>query len=994
MLFLKPLGPRLHQRAGFRSLRSPYRNDRAVHALFSTSQSDTDKWSTTNVRNTFVEYFKAKHNHVNQVSSPVVPLLDPTLLFANAGMNQFKPIFLGQVDPSSPLANLKRACNSQKCIRAGGKHNDLDDVGRDTYHHTFFEMLGSWSFGDYFKEEAIEWAFDLLTNVYKIDQSRLYATYFGGDDKLGLPADTEARDFWLKYLPADRVIACDAADNFWEMGDTGPCGPCSEIHYDRIGNRDASALVNADDPDVIEIWNIVFIEFNRDESGLKPLPNKHIDTGMGLERLASLLQGKPSNYDIDVFQPLFSTIAASSKKGPYQGMVGTDDVTLRDTAYRAIADHARALSFAIADGAVPSNEGRGYVLRRILRRGVRYGQQILEADRGFFAKLIPIVVETFSEAYPELKAKEKDIIEIIEDEERAFGTMLDRGIVHFEELKVKMKDSKRDTVSGSEAFFMYDTMGFPPDLTEQMAEEANLKFDMDGFKKEMETQKERSRLDRKQKRSGASSIVLELIAEQTDYLSKQGILPTDDSSKYSHEASTATSGKVVAIFDGCDGDTFGFQSSASSGDYVGVILDKSSFYAESGGQEADLGEVKIGSEGGNLSVTDTQVFGGFVLHIGTVSASISVGDDSVTYVDYNRRNMLNPNHSMTHVLNQALREIVSDDVDQRGSLVAADKLRFDFTNKKALKVEQLQATEDFVNSIIGAKQPVYDEIVPLSDAQSINGVRAVFGEFYPDPVRVISFGQDVQTMLKDPDSVSWTDLSVEFCGGTHVANTAEAEEFVIIEETAVAKGVRRITAVTRDAAKECREAGKTLESRIGTAEGEVGTRDNEGMGIITTALRKDLDASVISAPLKATLRSRLEKLQKKVVELNKAKAGEKLNRCLTVVRENVVGKVVHAERFVGIEGKGAVKIAETVKKTNPECCFFGVIETDDGKVMAFASIPDDKTGDVSANDWLKEVLGKFGGRGGGKPGFAQGQAPDCDVEELLSFALESMKSKV
>jgi len=976
-----------------------------------------------------VDYFQSNHDHVNQVSSPVVPLQDPTLLFSNAGMNQFKPIFLGQVsnkqpsairfahrtlgsslsyiggtelstdtlhlpptpplsqvDPSSPLASLTRACNSQKCIRAGGKHNDLDDVGRDTYHHTFFEMLGSWSFGDYFKEEAIRWAFDLLTNVYKIDSSRLYATYFGGDETLGLPADVEARDFWLRYLPLDRVIACNAEDNFWEMGDTGPCGPCSEIHYDRIGNRDASALVNADNPDVIEIWNIVFIEFNRDESGLKPLPNKHIDTGMGLERLVSLLQDKPSNYDIDVFQPLFSAIASSSKKGKYQGMVGDDDVTLRDTAYRAIADHARALSFAIADGAVPSNEGRGYVLRRILRRGVRYGQQILEADRGFFAKLIPIVVETFKEAYPELKAKEKDIVEIIEDEERAFGTMLDRGITHFEELKGQMKDSKRDTVTGSEAFFMYDTMGFPPDLTELMAEEANLKFDMDGFNMEMEAQKERSRLDRKQKKGSNSSIVLELIAEQTDYLSKQSILPTDDSDKYSHEASTTAQGKVVAIFDGSDNEAFGFQSFASSKDYVGVILDRTSFYAESGGQEADQGEVKVGSDGVTLAVTDTQVFGGYVLHIGTLSGSINVGDLSTTYVDYERRNMLNPNHSMTHILNQALREFVSKDVDQRGSLVAADKLRFDFTSKKALKVDQLQATEDFVNSIIDLKQPIFDEVVPLSDAQSINGVRAVFGEFYPDPVRVISFGQDVQTMLKDPDAETWVDSSVEFCGGTHVRNTAEAEEFVIIEETAVAKGVRRITAVTREAAKECRKAGSQLESRLTDAEEGVGVKDNEEMGVKATALRKALDASVISAPLKAKLRIRLESVQKKIVERNKAKAGEKLNSCLSVVKERVVGKAVCVERFSGIEGKGAVKIAETAKKTNPDCCFFGVIETDEGKLMAFASVPDDKTGDLSANDWLKEVLTKFGGRGGGKPGFAQGQAPECEVDELLSFA--------
>ena len=364
-----------------------------------------------------------------------MPLQDPTLLFANAGMNQFKPIFLGQASPDSPLYDLKRAANSQKCIRAGGKHNDLEDVGVDTYHHTFFEMLGSWSFGDYFKAEAIEYAWDLLTDVYGVDSSRLYATYFEGDESLGLPPDLEARDLWLKYLPPDRVLPCAAADNFWEMGETGPCGPCTEIHYDRVGGRDAAPLVNADDPDVIEIWNVVFIEFNKDAGGLKPLPSKHIDTGMGLERLASLLQGKSSNYDIDAFQPLFSAIASSASAGPYGGLVGAADSDLRDTAYRAVADHARALTFAIADGAVPSNEGRGYVLRRILRRGVRYGQQILGCERGFFEGLVPVVVETFGGAYPELREREGEIVEVVRDEEKAFGTMLDRGIAYFEEVR-------------------------------------------------------------------------------------------------------------------------------------------------------------------------------------------------------------------------------------------------------------------------------------------------------------------------------------------------------------------------------------------------------------------------------------------------------------------------------------------------------------------------------------------------------------------------------
>mmetsp|Transcript_16604 Transcript_16604/g.35873 ORF Transcript_16604/g.35873 Transcript_16604/m.35873 type:complete len:450 (-) Transcript_16604:1840-3189(-) len=357
-----------------------------LHASSPSSNSELE-WPTTKIRQTFIDYFQSQHSHEYIPSSPSAPLNDPTLLFANAGMNQFKPIFLGQAEPGTRYDGLKRATNSQKCIRAGGKHNDLEDVGRDTYHHTFFEMLGSWSFGDYFKKEAIGYAWELLTEVYGIDEDRLYATYFEGDEGLGLEEDTEAKEFWLQYLPEERVIGCNARDNFWEMGDTGPCGPCSELHYDRIGNRDASSLVNEDDPNVIEIWNLVFIQFNRDENGLTPLPAKHVDTGMGLERLCSLLQGVDSNYDIDAFKPLFDTIESLASVGPYEGKLGSEDVTLKDTAYRAVADHARTLTFALADGAVPDNEGRGYVLRRILRRATRYGQQILKCDPGFFCQV-------------------------------------------------------------------------------------------------------------------------------------------------------------------------------------------------------------------------------------------------------------------------------------------------------------------------------------------------------------------------------------------------------------------------------------------------------------------------------------------------------------------------------------------------------------------------------------------------------------------------------
>jgi alanyl-tRNA synthetase len=526
------------------------------------------------------------------------------------------------------------------------------------------------------------------------------------------------------------------------MGDTGPCGPCSEIHFDRIGGRDASALVNADDPDVIEIWNIVFIQYNRDEKGLSPLPQKHIDTGMGLERLVSILQNHSSNYDIDAFQPILEKLAEFSQVGGYEGKLGEEDVTLKDTAYRAIADHIRTLSFAIADGAVPNNEGRGYVLRRILRRATRYGQQILKAPPGFFQQLIPAVVETFGETYPELVEKQATIKEIIAEEEDAFASMLDRGIKFFAELEEEVKEKGDNLLSGDKAFFLYDSLGFPIDLTELMAEEAGMSVDMKGFTQEMETQKKRSREARANAKSGGAPR-LELIAEQTAALSDNRVHPTDDGFKYKWDVELPA---TVMSVSGPDG-FYKEGTAAGPGDFVGLVLDKSTFYAEAGGQEADLGTLRIldasGDVVGTFEVRDVQAFGGFLLHSGVVEeGEIEVGSTVNCRVDYDRRRQVAPNHSMTHVLNAALRQVLGDGVDQRGSLCNEDKLRFDFSHKKAMTVDQLRKTEEICQKVVSDSLPVTSKTMPLADAQALEGVRAVFGEVYPDPVRVVSVGED------------------------------------------------------------------------------------------------------------------------------------------------------------------------------------------------------------------------------------------------------------
>jgi alanyl-tRNA synthetase len=774
------------------------------------------------------------------------------------------------------------------------------------------------------------------------------------------------------------------------MGDTGPCGPCSEIHYDRIGGgRDAAALVNADDPDVIEIWNIVFIQYNRDERGLSSLPQKHIDTGMGLERLVSILQNQSSNYDIDAFAPIFRRIAEFSQVGPYEGKLGEDDATLKDTAYRAIADHIRTLSFAIADGAVPNNEGRGYVLRRILRRATRYGQQILKAEPGFFQKLVPAVVETFGGAYPELVDNQATITEVIAEEEAAFSSMLDRGIKFFTELEGEMRAEGTTQVSGEKAFFLYDTLGFPIDLTELMAEEAGLTVDSEGFAGEMDAQKKRSRAARAAAKSGGSP-QLELIAEQTAALSDMNVLPTDDGFKYKWDVELPAT--VMAIY-GQDG-FYEDGKAAGPGDYVGLILDKSSFYAEAGGQEADLGTLRIVGDGGSnvlgaFEVRDVQSYAGFLLHSGVLEeGSIQVGAHVNCRVDYERRRQVAPNHSMTHVLNAALRNVLGGNVDQRGSLCNDEKLRFDFSHKKAMTLDELRRTEEFCRKAVRDSLPVTATTMPLEQAQAIDGVRAVFGEVYPDPVRVVQVGDH---------------CSIEFCGGTHVANTAEAEAIVLVEETAVAKGIRRITAVTRDAAKQAIKDGSKFEAEVTAL--ETLNPDTHDLDKKAGAARKEIDAAFLSATLKAELRTRIEEVQKKANESKKAAIAKRVQFILQDVERDIVAAMERKVRTlvlnvdIGADSKASQQVINAVKKLAPDMAFMGLSEEEPGsggKLMAFALVPDSLVDSgFQADEWVRHSLEACGGRGGGKPGSAQGQASECkNIDGVMTAAKTYADSKV
>ena len=699
------------------------------------------------IRTTFLEFFKGKE-HLIVPSAPMIVKNDPTLMFTNAGMNQFKDLFLG----NSPVRH-KRVADSQKCLRVSGKHNDLEEVGHDTYHHTMFEMLGNWSFGDYFKKEAISWAWELLVEVYGLPKDRIYATIFEGSPEEGIDRDNEAYTYWKQFLPEDHILLGNKHDNFWEMGDTGPCGPCSEIHFDlrddaERAKLDGRELVNAGHHLVIEIWNLVFMQFNRKANGqLEPLPAQHVDTGMGFERLCMVLQGKQSNYDTDVFQPTIQRLAAMAGK-----TYGKD--AKADIAMRVIADHLRAIAFSIADGQLPSNVKAGYVIRRILRRAVRYGYTYLGFNEPFICKLVEGLVQQMGDQFPELRAQQDLITKVIAEEESAFLRTLATGINLMDGVIAKAKEAGKDTISGSDAFLLYDTYGFPIDLIELIAHENGMKVDGDAFSKELQKQKERSR--------NAAAV------DTDDWVE---LFPISESKFVGYDSLEAD----VRI-------SRYRRVKTKNKTYYQLVFDQTPFYGNSGGQVGDQGILE--SDGGTVRVTDTQKENNLTVHIvENLPEDITATFHAV--VDKQLRDASANNHSATHLMHRALRTVLGTHVEQKGSLVTPEYLRFDFSHFQKVTDEQIREVERLVNHDIRANFPLEERRdCPIDEARTL-GAMMLFGEKYGDRVRVVKYGD-----------------SVELCGGTHVSATGNIGLFKIVGESAISAGVRRIEAVTGGAAEQ------------------------------------------------------------------------------------------------------------------------------------------------------------------------------------------------
>jgi alanyl-tRNA synthetase len=906
--------------------------------------------SSQEIRRGFIEFFRARA-HTFVPSSPVVPQGDETLLFANAGMNQFKDIFLG-LKPAEWL----RAVNSQKCLRVSGKHNDLEEVGKDTYHHTFFEMLGNWSFNDYFKAEAIAWAWELLTKVWGINPDQLWATVFAGDEKDGLPQDAEAAELWTKVtpIPAARVLAFGRKDNFWEMGETGPCGPCSEIHIDLGPDRcDKQGLpghqcrVNGDCARFIELWNLVFIQFNRQPSGsLVPLSARYIDTGAGLERVVSVLQNKRSNYDTDLFMPIIEATGTLSGH-QYTSQLGHKT----DNAFRVIADHIRAVTFAVTDGATPSNEGRGYVIRRILRRAARFGRE-LDLHEPFLHKLVPVVVDCLGDAFPEVRERAEYVATVIQAEEVSFGRTLDRGLELFTAAANRAAQTAARTISGDDAFQLYDTYGFPVDLTQLMAQERGLFVDLDRFQKLMQEQKERARAARK---DDVLSVVVADSLSGSDGAAAR--ISTDDSLKYLTDRCHAT---IVGWVDNTGLKPEGI---IPSGMEIGLILDRTCFYAEAGGQAGDTGV--ISSDGSRFTVESTTKIGDSVVHRGQLAeGSLRVGQTVTAAVSVDR-NATRKNHTATHVLQWALQQVLGKSAQQQGSYVGPDYLRFDFTYPKAPTADELKEVERLVRQQIGADLPVTWTVLPRQEAEKL-GAMALFGEKYGSEVRVVCLG------APDKDHIDEA-FSREFCGGTHVDRLGVIGGFKILKEESVSAGVRRITALT-------------------------------GAGL-TAYLEKGSD---IAEQLAALLQVAADKLPERVTQLveeNKrlakqlktaAKTGGPDTmaeaRQLFEASERIGESAVIVGRLSTTSVERAREAIDMLKKKAKSAAIFLAYE-EEGKVALLAGVTDDLVKKLKAGDIVKQIAPIVDGGGGGKPQLAQaGGKNPARIDEALAKATELIRT--
>lgn len=855
--------------------------------------------STAEIRSAFFSYFE-NQGHQLVSSSSLVPHDDPTLLFTNAGMNQFKDVFLG-----TDKRNYSRAVSSQRCVRAGGKHNDLENVGYTARHHTFFEMLGNFSFGDYFKEQAIEFAWNFLTKELKLPTEKLLVTIYSEDD--------EAFDIWHKQigLPEEKIIRISTSDNFWSMGDTGPCGPCSEIFYDHgehiWGGPPGSPEEDGDR--FIEIWNLVFMQFNRQADGtMDPLPKPSIDTGMGLERISAILQDVHSNYEIDLFQAL---IASAAK------IVGSDD--LNDKSLRVIADHIRSCGFLICDGVMPSNEGRGYVLRRIIRRAVRHGYK-LGANDIFFYKLVSELVQQMGDAYPELKAQQPVIEKVLRVEEEQFSRTLERGMNILNDAIAQLEG---EVLPGELVFKLYDTYGFPMDLTNDVAREKSLEIDVEGFEAQMEQQRQRA-----QQASQFGS----------DY---NELLKTEQQSTFTGYTESQHSAKVIELFKGAES-----VQSLNAGEEGVVLLDSSPFYAESGGQVGDRGVLRVA--GGDFIVTDTQKLGQSIAHRGKAEVSISVNDSVDAIVDEERRGRIKLNHSATHLLHAALRTVLGDHVTQKGSLVDDEKLRFDFSHLEAVTQDELRQIESMVNAQIRANNPLQTQLMELDEAKA-SGAMALFGEKYDEKVRVVSMGE----------------FSVELCGGTHVKQTGDIGLLRIVSEGGIASGIRRIEAITGEAALHYSQESQR----------------------VLMELASSLKTDTVKLPERLSqLLTQQKSLEKELGQLKDklaSQAGSDLMSSVITIKDT---RVLISE-LQGVEPKALRTMMDDLKnQIGSGVIFLGL--AGDAKVNLIAGVTKDLTDKVKAGELVNFVAQQVGGKGGGRPDMAQagGSQPENLATGLASVS--------